>query len=788
MRIVVTGLGMISAVGGTVDECWENIKAGTSGLREITTIPHDGLASVTGGEIVSLPAADGPDVDRTLVIGCAALGEALSSAGLASAGPYPRDRFGLAVGTSLGGARSGEAFHRQWLAHGLDSADPKTLKQYPLHATADYLAARFGLFGPRAVHSNACAAGAVAIVNGVEYLRTGAADVVVAGGVDPLAYLSFGGFSSLGALADGACAPYTRSDGLSLGEGAGFLVLERREAALARGATVVAELVGYGLSADAHHATAPDPRGRGALAAVGAALTMAGATVADIGYINGHGTGTPANDGGERRIIESLGPTTIPMSSTKSLIGHTLGAAGAVEAVVTVLALRDQMLPPTAVPDGDETPPTFDIVPGKARAATFDLALSNSFAFGGNNATLAFARPNAPDRERPPTLSRDVVVRALEVLVGDAEGEASACERLFAESPTYTSSSISVESHGSYPAGEISDRAQTRLLDPSYMRKLDPVSKRAASATASLLKRAGLSRAEVGTTGLIFATSTGPLSTVEAFQRGLIQDKTGNPRLFPNTVMNAAPGHVALLLGLKGPTATYCSGSTGGMSALHFGRQLIASGACDRVIVLAAEEVTEASLAGYARFRRYLSRDVVRPFADSGCIYSGAAVAVLLEAHDVAPAGSALARLTGFGFAGDDSGCGDLSHDPAAMQRALTTAAVSGGGSLNDVDVVVAAANGRLRPDSLERDAIVGLGLDDRPVSAPQAVFGETLASGPLLGLAQAVWMGRRREVPAAGHFPSARVPPAALGEGPLRVLVNSLEVGGSYQSLLVTV
>ncbi|MFH5879177.1 beta-ketoacyl synthase N-terminal-like domain-containing protein [Arthrobacter sp. NA-172] len=787
MAIVVTGVGMLTAVGDTAEDCWKMIVEGRSGISTVSIVPHPGLLSTRAGEVRSAAVPSDSGTDRSILLSRIALEEALVSAGLRDSNPYPDHRTGLAIGTSLGGARRGEEFHRQWLAKGLRQANANLLRQYPLHATADYLAARFQLFGPRTVHSNACAAGSVAIANGLEYLQTGAADMVVVGGVDPLAYLSFGGFSCLGALSPRDCAPYSRSEGLTLGEGAGFLILERSRAAQERGASILAELSGYGLSADAHHPTAPDPRGRGAVAAMMSALQMAGASVQDIDYINGHGTGTPANDGGEKKILLHF-DNAIPMSSTKSMIGHTLGAAGAVEAVTTVLAIREQTLPPTVIPTGFDQALEFDAVPGLGRPADISLAISNSFAFGGNNSTLVFRRSTEPDTRAQPQ-SRDVLVTALAAMVGPAPTSDVAADALFGARALYGESSVSIEEYGPYPIGEIPEDVQKAGINPSALRRLDALSKRSASVVGQLLKERGLSRQEAQSTGLIFATGSGPMSTVEGFQRGLITDGVGNTRLFPNTVMNASAGHVALLHGLKGPTATFCAGSTSGVSALHFGQRLISSGSCDRVIVLSADEASVALLAGYARIPGYLSEEALVPFGNSGRLYSGASAAVLLEAADLVSETPHHGRILSFGFAGDDSGCGNVKQDPSAWSRAMTEAIRSAGLRSDDIDVVVAAAVGRRQIDDLERNAIHDAGLGRVPVSAPKALLGDTQSTAPLLGIHQSVWMRSRQTAPATHHFGNGRSESTALtGAGPLRVLVNSMEVGGNYQSLIVEV
>lgn len=783
MSIVVTGVGMVNAAGITTAESWATILAGHTAIGVLGAHLPTYEGRFPAGEVTELEqefAASERD-DRAVVIGVRALAEAITAAGLE--GAYPANRIGLSLGTALGGAWRIERFHLEGLPPEQASSQASDIG-CPLHALADHLAARFSLFGPRVVHSNACAAGAVAIANGFEFLASGAADAVVVGGVDPLALLPFGGFAGLGSLAAEPCRPYTKSDGLTLGEGAGFLVLERHQAARQRGAPILAEVAGYGLSADAYHATAPDPRGRGALAAMESALRMSQLAAADVDYINGHGTGTPANDGVERRIVGHFSERMIPISSTKSIIGHTLGAAGAIESAVTVLALRHQMLPPTAASEDFIADPDFDIVPRIGRAADVRVAMSNSFAFGGNNASVIFCREPRTE-ELAPIPTRRVSITGFAALVGEARDSIEAREMLFSGGRAYGGTSLTIDGYGPYPVGELAEEVQTKYVNPSYVRKLDPLSKRSASVTARILRETGLTRTQIANTGLVFATCFGPISTVESVQLDLVTHGNSNARAYPNTVMNAAAGHVALLNGLKGPTATYCSGSTSGVSALHLAQRLIETGSCDRVLVLAADEVTKALVGRYARVPSYLSTSTAQPFAATGCVYCGVAAVVLLEASEVRGERPELAHIAGFGFASDGSDAGRLDPNTDALRRSMAAALAQSSLASSDLDVIIAAANGRLNLDQIERDALRAL---DSPalISTPKAVFGETLAASALLGVIQAIWMAQLGEVPqtVSPDRPGERTSSPA---GSLKnVLINAIENGGNYQSLVV--
>jgi 3-oxoacyl-[acyl-carrier-protein] synthase II len=308
--------------------------------------------------------------------------------------------------------------------------------------------------------------------------------------------MASGGFSCLEALDPQPCAPYSRSHGLSLGEGSAFLILERREDAEARGAKILATIAGYGFSADAHHPTQPEPSGDGAAQCIRSALDMAGLDPAQIGYINGHGTGTPANDTSEPRAMRTVfGTPPPPMSSTKSIVGHTLGAAGAVEAAVTILGLRDQLLPPTIVPP-DATPQEgLDIIPNQARPAEFEAAVSTSFAFGGNNACLAIARPHV--KTKPAPALREVVITGVGAIAAQARNAKEMKAAVSKGERIYGPDSMEVANLGSFPMARVPVKHTSGGIDPNYVRRMDPLSKRAELPVNELLRQRRLPFADL---------------------------------------------------------------------------------------------------------------------------------------------------------------------------------------------------------------------------------------------------------------------------------------------------
>jgi 3-oxoacyl-[acyl-carrier-protein] synthase II len=275
--------------------------------------------------------------------------------------------------------------------------DRRTLGSVLPWAHAEAVATRFGVLGPRETVVTACSSGAAALAVGSDLIASGMSDLVLAGGVDALTRTCYLGFHALKLLDPEPCRPFDRERrGMSIGEGAGFLVLEEAEHARRRGARAYAELAGYGMTADAHHVTAPDPEGHGMARAMREALTRGGLAPSDVGYANAHGTATPQNDRVEARALrEVFGVEGLLVSATKSMIGHTMAAAGALEAMATVLALVHDVLPPTVHLDAPDPDVAFDCIPHRARPATVEHAISNSFGFGGQNVSLLFRRAPA---------------------------------------------------------------------------------------------------------------------------------------------------------------------------------------------------------------------------------------------------------------------------------------------------------------------------------------------------------------------------------------------------------
>jgi 3-oxoacyl-[acyl-carrier-protein] synthase II len=407
-RVVVTGLGAVTPVGIGVKSYWDAIIDGRSGVGPLTIVDPEGLASRVAGECNDFDAAAmlgakvAKRLDRSVQLGLVAAHEAWEDAGIE--GTTDRDMTGVAFATGVGGIGSLLAGERTRLDKGPGRVSPFTVPMLMVNATAGHVAMTYGLRGPNFCTATACAASNHALGLAFQMIRTGEADAMVAGGTEgALTPVSIAAFSTMMALStryndrpEEASRPWdTGRDGFVIGEGAGAMILEEREAALRRGARIYAELAGFGQSADAHHITLPAEDGGGAALAMTRALASAGIRPEDVGYINAHGTSTPQGDIFETRAIrKAFGEHAdrLAVSSTKSMIGHLVGAAGAVEGVATVLAVRDGILPPTINLHDQDPECDLDYVPNVARKADVEVAMSNGFGFGGHNAAVAFRK------------------------------------------------------------------------------------------------------------------------------------------------------------------------------------------------------------------------------------------------------------------------------------------------------------------------------------------------------------------------------------------------------------
>ncbi len=412
-RVVVTGMGIVSPVGTGVEYAWKNVVAGKSGVRKITEFDVSDIASQIAGlpERGTEPGQYNPDaivepreqrkMDKCIVYGIVAADEAIKDAGLDS---YDGDmeRVGVSIGSGIGGFETIYENCIELHTGGPRRVSPFFIPKGIINMTTGHVSIKYGFKGPNISVVTACATGAHSIGEGVRLIQHGDADIMVCGGTEgAVSRIALAGFSAMRALStrndepEKASRPWDKNrDGFIMSEGAGVLVLEEYEHAVARGAKIYAEVAGYGLSGDAYHITAPAADGEGGKRAMQNALRDAGLTPSDVDYVNAHGTSTGLGDVGELAAVQSLfAGTDVCMSSTKSVTGHLLGAAGAVEAIFGIMAICDGVVPPTInLDEPEDAVGDFNLVPHVAQKRDVNVVVSNSFGFGGTNASLVLKK------------------------------------------------------------------------------------------------------------------------------------------------------------------------------------------------------------------------------------------------------------------------------------------------------------------------------------------------------------------------------------------------------------
>ncbi len=407
-RVVITGVGMITPLGVSTDESWDGLIAGRPGIKKITQFDASAFPTQIAGEVVGFNPEDHIEpkeikkMDRFIHFALAAASMAMKDSGLKITAENA-ERAGVIVGSGMGGLHAIEHYHSVYLEKGPRRISPFFIPMLIVNLAAGQISIRFGAKGPNSAPATACATGSHSIGDAFKIIQRGDADAMIAGGTEAvITPLGIGGFNSMKALStrnhepDKASRPFDIDrDGFIMGEGAGILILESLESATDRGARIYAELAGYGMTADAYHITSPSPGGEGAARCMELALKDAGVLASDIEYINAHGTSTKYGDELETIAIKTVfreHAYKLCISSTKSMTGHLLGAAGGVEAVITILCMHHDNVPPTINLDNPDPECDLDYIPHKARKMSVNYALTNSFGFGGTNACLVFKK------------------------------------------------------------------------------------------------------------------------------------------------------------------------------------------------------------------------------------------------------------------------------------------------------------------------------------------------------------------------------------------------------------
>lgn len=732
-RVVVTGLGLVCALGEDADKCWSAAVNGVTGIREVKSVNTDGCYANVGAEVLTASKdLSDEDYDRSSLLCIKAAGEALVDSGY-KVTEESSDRIGVIVGNCVGGAASIDKYFTDELKNG--GGNKADILKMPAAAIANNVAKHFGLNGTTANIVNACAAGTISLSYAADLIRAGKADAFVAGGSDSFSSLAFAGFHALHALDENSCSPFNRSSGITLGEGAGVLIIESYEHAKARGAKIYCEVLGSGVSSDAHHITAPDPEGKGQMLAISRAITNSGLTPNDIDYINAHGTGTAKNDEAEFLSLHTIfdGNDHLSVSSTKSMTGHCLGAAGSIEAVLTVKAVCENAVPPTIGYTEEnlgalkEKAGAIDFVPNVKHEKTINYAASNSFAFGGNNASIIFAKE---PREIPDRTNKDrIFITGIGGLISKGRVEIS---------------SDDYKAHG---------------IKMAFYRKLDRFSQLQLLSGMQALADANITVSEENEKdiGIVVGTADGPMTEIVGFQKNVIENGTasGSAFSFPNTVYNAAGGYFSIFAGIKGYNVTNANSIQAGLQSLCYAADVIRNGDEKIMVASGTDENTDTTEYLYGKLGLL-----------NGSLGEGS-VSLILENENSANERGAkkYAELVGWATAHKSVEFGTVKGSESALKAAIENACKSAGIALKDIEAVCGFANGVPTVDDIEKNTYAEL-FGDIPVVRVKDELGEARAAASAEQAACAAKM---------------------LGEGKYGyVLAAAFGVGGQYSAVVL--
>jgi 3-oxoacyl-[acyl-carrier-protein] synthase II len=775
-RVVVTGMGAISPHGASLEEFWDGVRNGRVAIREVKHLPMDGYRTRLAGEVQVDPQPEHeyltPDGfhDRAIDFTIRAAEEAMSNCGV-GVGPIPAERWGVVIGTCNAGLLAGEEW---WVrrARG-EHPDPRLVLLVTPQAIAEALSGAFDLKGPVLSVDTACAASANAIGYASALIRDGHADAVLTGGADALSDILIAGFNSLESLSPEPARPYSVDrSGLSLGEGSGMLVLMAEEAAREQDAPILAEVIGYGLSADGYHPTAPHPEGHGAARAIQTALRQAGVSALEVGYVNSHGTGTAKNDPAETKATKvGLGEEAAyktAVSSTKSMIGHLLGGAGAAEAIVTIKALEDQILPPTAGFSAADPECDLDYVPNEPREAEIGIALSNNFAFGGANASVLFARAGLRDQAPPAPNADRIVVTGVSALT-PAGTDLESLWKAYIDGRDCT-----VTEDGACLARV--EMSASDFLAPKERKRVDRLGVFSIVSTRLALQDAGIELDDENRTrvGMVLGTAVGPMESMVEFAIPVVQEGASgaNPAIFPNTVYNAAAGQVAIKVGTTGPTSTLTAGHAAAASALVYGFDLATVDNADAMVCVGADALTDTVISAYQELGVLSNSSPSRNGGGFALGEAGLAVVVERLGHAQGRRARIYGELLGYGITSDARGIGRIDADGHGLERAMRIALERAGVEPAAVVAVWASRCGMTVADQAEARAIERLLGSEVRVLAPKLLLGEPMGAGALVNLALAL---KGWEVGDEEHSP----------RGP--VLINGMSLGGTNFSIVAT-
>ena len=728
-RCVVTGLGVICAVGNNVEETWNNALKSVSGIHKTTSVDTVNCYADLAAEVKcdTLDEIEAPEEkDRVSKLCIKAANEALTDAGLSN---FNDDqRVSVIIGSCVGGVISIEHYHQ-------GAKEAADIPKMPIASIASQVAETCGAGGIVTNVANACAAGTISIALACDLIRAGKADVVLAGGADSFAAVPYSGFLSLHALDENGCSPFNHCNGITLGEGAGVVIVESYEHAQKRNAKTYCEVLGSGVTSDANHITAPREDALCLMEAMNRAVKNSGIAKSDIGYVNAHGTGTGKNDYAEMTAFKTFfgeENPTVSVSSTKVMTGHCLGAAGAIEAVFSIKALTTDTVLPTLHYSAEDSAAlkekagTIDFVQNEPRKKPLQSVMSNNVAFGGTNASIVFSKQPG-DVSAQSAKAKKIAVTGLGIVSPMGNSKAAYIEAVKAGKKPESASVKSFISLDDY---------KELGIKMAFYRKLDNLGQLQTVSGMRALQDAAFTVTDDNAKdiGIIVGTSEGGLGSTYDFEELIAREGNANGSAFkfPHTVYNAAGGYLSICSGIKGYGVTITTGPLSGLDSIGYSMNVIHDGQEQAMMATGTDEnipvITE-----FAQKLGVAASDVVAPFANAdGCVVGDGSVSILLEEEEYAKARGAkvYCYALGFGHGRKNVKFGKLAGSDEALDKAINDALADAGLKASDIDAVCGFANGFKKIDDIEKGAL-------------QRVFGDKLASMPLFEVKERTGEGR---------------------------------------------
>ena len=789
-RCVITGLGVISAIGNNVEECFTNALNSVCGIKETHTVDAENCyanlaAEVHYDDLDKIPNTE--NLDRVSKLCIKATLEALEDSKLEI---KENDKnVSVIMGSCVGGAVSIDHYYR-------NNKDKNDVAKMPISAIASSVASYINAGGVVTNIANACAAGTISIAYACDLIRSGKAEAVIAGGTDAFASVPYAGFLALHALDSNPCSPFNHLSGITLGEGSGALVVESYEHAKARGAHIYCEVLGSGVTSDAHHITAPRPDGECQMNAINLAINTSGIKKSDIGYINAHGTGTAKNDEAEFLSLHTIFDNendNLSVSSTKAMVGHCLGAAGAIEAVFAVKALTENNIPATlGYSDEDleklkERAGKIDFVPNKSRAKELNTVMSNSFAFGGNNASIVFSKNEGNVKEEN---NKDgIYITGLGIVSPMGNGVENYINKI--------NENVKPEANSIHSTVTVDDYNEVGLKMAFY-RKLDNFCQLQAVSGMQALKNANIEVTDENATsiGIVVGSSLGALGTCCQFTENIVEkgNCNGSAFKFPNTVYNAAGGYLSICSGIKGYNVTVTNGNQSGLQSVAYGMNILRQNKETYVVATGTDDNIEVIDELYNKLNM-VSGDVAMPFDNkNGFTLSDGSTSIILENGKNAESRGAkkYAKLLGYGMAYKGVDFATLKGSDEALDRAINDALKDANLTINDIDTISGFANGIKEVDDIEINSlerVFGNKLSNINLLEVKSHIGEARASAASMALVHAALMLSGDIKKDNGYnISGGKVSKTVVAADKMKnVLVISYGSGGTYTAVVVS-